>query len=108
MEGATFNPVLPVLREADITGQFVIAKAARWLLETTSNRADQLAAAQLIFTLDSRACALAFDEWRAWQSILSLTLEAFNVWYSQQSSRNQNVAQLLGSVWCHTLAQVLL
>ncbi|KAG8943618.1 hypothetical protein FRC04_002779 [Tulasnella sp. 424] len=83
------------------TGQTVCAHAARWLLDTTSNRADQIAAAQFIRSLDRNACTIVFKDSGAWRRMLSLTREAFDVWRSQPNESNQEVAELFGWAICH-------
>lgn len=83
------------------TEQTVSAQAARWLLDTTSNRADQIAVAQFIRSLDRNACTVVFKDSGAWRRMLSLTREAFDVWRSQPNESNQEVAELFGWAICH-------
>ncbi|KAG8960813.1 hypothetical protein FRC05_006558 [Tulasnella sp. 425] len=81
--------------------QMVTAQAASWLLQTTSNRSDQLSAALFIRTLDEKACVLAFEESGTSQRLLSLAREALDVWSDQPNARNQEVAELFGLALCH-------
>ncbi|KIO20337.1 hypothetical protein M407DRAFT_30022 [Tulasnella calospora MUT 4182] len=85
--------------------QVVAAQAAGWLLGTTSNRGDQIAAAQFICTLDHTACTLAFDESTNWRHLVSSTRQAFDVWHSQPSDRNQEIVELFGLASCHVLVR---
>lgn len=80
----------------------VTAQAADWLLETTSNRGDQIAVAQFICTPDGAACSSAFEESGILRPLVSLTREVLDVWHSQPSARNQEVAELFGLALCRT------
>ncbi|KAG8900645.1 hypothetical protein FRC00_011937 [Tulasnella sp. 408] len=81
--------------------QVVTAQAACWLLGTTSNRGDQIAASRFILALDRDVCVLAFADSTTWQQLVSLARETFDIWYSQLNERNQEVAQLFGLALCH-------
>ncbi|KAG8952434.1 hypothetical protein FRC04_004494 [Tulasnella sp. 424] len=102
VESTTF-PTTP--REAGTPEEVMTAQAARWLLETTSNRGDQVAAAQFICTLNNTACSFAFEDSETWRRLVSLTCEAFDTWHSQPDARNQKIAELFGSASCHVLLQ---
>ncbi|KAG8914302.1 hypothetical protein FRC00_014589 [Tulasnella sp. 408] len=81
--------------------QVVTAQAACWLLGTTSNRGDQIAASRFILAFDRDVCVLAFADSTTWQQLVSLARETFDIWYSQPNERNQEVAQLFGLALCH-------
>lgn len=85
--------------------QVVTAEAAGWLLGTTSNRGDQIVTVQFIFTLDNAACAYAFENSESWRPLVSLCHEAFDIWCSQPSERNQEIAELFGLGLCRVLLQ---
>ncbi|KAG8914849.1 hypothetical protein FRC01_003888 [Tulasnella sp. 417] len=85
--------------------QVLTIQAARWLLETTSNRGDQISTAQFICSLDKATCANVFEEHDSWQRLLELTLSALEIWYSQPNKENQEVAELFGLVLCRVLLQ---
>ncbi|KAG8979382.1 hypothetical protein FRC05_008367 [Tulasnella sp. 425] len=99
-------PALTTLREACTPEEVETAQAASWLLGTTSNRGDQIAAAQFICTLNKTACAFAFEVSGTWRSLVSRTHEAFDIWHSQPNARNQEIAELFGLASCHVLLQV--
>ncbi|KAG8979372.1 hypothetical protein FRC05_008356 [Tulasnella sp. 425] len=80
----------------------VTAQAADWLLETTSNRGDQIAVAQFLCTLDGAACASVFEDSGILRRLMDLTRDALDVWYSRPNVRNQEVAELFGLALCHT------
>ncbi|KAG8956170.1 hypothetical protein FRC04_004245 [Tulasnella sp. 424] len=81
----------------------VTAQAANWLLETTSDRGDQIAVAQFLCALSGAACAPAFEESGILRRLVPLACEALDVWHSQPNARNQEVAELFGLALCHTL-----
>ncbi|KAG8921732.1 hypothetical protein FRC01_000101 [Tulasnella sp. 417] len=83
--------------------QILTIQAARWLLETTSNRGDQISTAQFICSLDKAICANIFEEHDSWQRLLDLTLSALEIWYSQPNKENQEVAEQFGLVLCRVL-----
>ncbi|KAG8925263.1 hypothetical protein FRC01_010433 [Tulasnella sp. 417] len=80
-------------------------QAARWQLETTSNRGDQISTIQFICSLDRDVCASVFEHYYSWKPLLSLTLDAFEIWHSQPNKENQEVAELFGLVLCRVLLQ---
>ncbi|KAG8918526.1 hypothetical protein FRC01_001811, partial [Tulasnella sp. 417] len=80
-------------------------QAARWLLEATSNRGDQISTAQFIVSLNKATCAQIFEEHNSWKRLLNYTLSAFEIWYSQPNKENQEVAELFGLVLCRVLLQ---
>ncbi|KAG8915530.1 hypothetical protein FRC00_003277 [Tulasnella sp. 408] len=92
-------------REAVVSEQTELAQAAGWLLTTTSNRADQIAAAQFICALDSTAYVVAFKDSETRRRLVFSTHEAFDIWYSRPTKENQDVAELLGLVLCRVLLQ---
>ncbi|KAG8956184.1 hypothetical protein FRC04_004260 [Tulasnella sp. 424] len=91
------------LRESGTPEEAVAAQAARWFLGTTSNRGDQVAAAQFICTLNSTARAPAIEDPNTWRDLVSLTRQAFDTWHSQPNARNQGVAELFGLASCRVL-----
>ncbi|KAG8927732.1 hypothetical protein FRC01_007005 [Tulasnella sp. 417] len=87
------------------SGQVLTIQAARWLLETTSNRGDQISTAQFICSLDRTICRDIFEDHDSWRRLCNLALGAFEIWYSQPTRENQEVAELFGLVLCRILAQ---
>ncbi|KAG8919523.1 hypothetical protein FRC01_001247 [Tulasnella sp. 417] len=85
--------------------QVLTIQAARWLLETTSNRGDQISTGQFICSLDKATCANIFEEHDSWNRLFNLTLGSFEIWYSQPNKENQEVAELFGLVLCRVLLQ---
>ncbi|KAG8916389.1 hypothetical protein FRC01_003186, partial [Tulasnella sp. 417] len=85
--------------------QVLTVQAARWLLETTSNRGDQVSTAQFISSLNTTTCANIFEEHGSWKRLFNLTLNAFEVWHSQPNKENQEAAELFGLVLCRVLLQ---
>ncbi|KIO23352.1 hypothetical protein M407DRAFT_27194 [Tulasnella calospora MUT 4182] len=83
--------------------QILAVQAARWLLETTSNRGDQISTAKFICSLDSATCADGFVDPDSWKCLLNLTLDAFDLWDSQLNKQNQEVAELFGLAVCRVL-----
>ncbi|KAG8901024.1 hypothetical protein FRC00_009607 [Tulasnella sp. 408] len=81
--------------------QILTAQAACWLLQTTSIRADQVAVARFIRVLSKAACALVFEDTRTWRRLLFLTCEALNVFDSQPSEGNRELAEAFGLALCH-------
>ncbi|KAG9043495.1 hypothetical protein FS837_009474 [Tulasnella sp. UAMH 9824] len=81
--------------------QIVIAQAACWLLRTTSFRADQVAVARFIRGLSRNACTLVFEDSRTWRRLLSLTCKALDIFDSQPSEGNREVAEAFGLALCH-------
>ncbi|KAG9043496.1 hypothetical protein FS837_009475 [Tulasnella sp. UAMH 9824] len=88
-------------QKLEASEQTVIVQAGCWLLQTTSNRGDQVAAAQFIRGLNKNACTLAFEDSRNWRRILSLTCEALDIFDSQASEGNREVAAAFGLALCH-------
>ncbi|KAG8915373.1 hypothetical protein FRC00_005269 [Tulasnella sp. 408] len=85
--------------------QVLTVQAARWLLETTSNRGDQISTAQFICSLDKTTCAEVFEDHDSWKRLLNLTLGGLEIWSSQPNKENQEVAELFGLVLCRVLLQ---
>ncbi|KAG9043656.1 hypothetical protein FS837_009302 [Tulasnella sp. UAMH 9824] len=81
--------------------QIVTAQAACWLLRTTSFRADQVAVARFIRGLSKTACSLVFEDSITWRRLLSLTSEALDIFDSQPSEGNREVAEAFGLALCH-------
>ncbi|KAG9043983.1 hypothetical protein FS837_008921 [Tulasnella sp. UAMH 9824] len=94
-----------MLSEDEIAEQVLTAQAAGWLLGTTSNRADQIAAAQFICTLNSAACVPILEDPGTWRRLVVSTHEAFDVWHSRPSETHQEIAEVFGSALCHVLLQ---
>ncbi|KAG8927733.1 hypothetical protein FRC01_007006 [Tulasnella sp. 417] len=80
-------------------------QATRWLLETTSNRGDQISTAQFICSLDRTVCAAVLEDDNSWKRLLNLTFSSFEIWYSQPNKENQEVAELFGLVLCRVVLQ---
>ncbi|KAG9035803.1 hypothetical protein FS837_001812 [Tulasnella sp. UAMH 9824] len=97
------TPLSTTLGKGVVSEQTEVAQAAGWLLRTTSNRADQIAAAQFICALDRTAYAVAFEDSETRRRLVFLTHEAFDIWYSRPTKDNQDVAELLGLVLCRVL-----
>ncbi|KAG8961288.1 hypothetical protein FRC00_012721 [Tulasnella sp. 408] len=91
--------------EAGTSGEAEVAQAAGWLLGTASSRADQIAAAQFICTLGRTADVFAFQDPETRRRLVFLTGEAFDIWYSQRTQSNREIAELLGLVLCRVLLQ---
>ncbi|KAG8916448.1 hypothetical protein FRC01_003148 [Tulasnella sp. 417] len=87
--------------DVDASEQTLTAQAACWLLQTTSNRGDQVAVAQVIRRLDAKLCASVFEIPENWNRLLSLTCEAFDGWGSQSSEENRQIAEVCGLALCH-------
>ncbi|KAG8918700.1 hypothetical protein FRC01_001699 [Tulasnella sp. 417] len=98
-EGHVIGPMKPNSDRA------LTIQAARWLLETTSNRGDQISTAQFIISLNKATCAQIFEEHNSWKRLLNFTLGAFEIWYSQPDKENQEVVELFGLVLCRVLLQ---
>ncbi|KAG8953872.1 hypothetical protein FRC04_001502 [Tulasnella sp. 424] len=81
--------------------QVTNCQAALWLLETAPNRDDQLIAIQFLSTASRDACADVEISSDRQQLIVSLTLEAFDIWRSQPNERNQEMAEHFGRALCH-------
>ncbi|KAG9043655.1 hypothetical protein FS837_009301 [Tulasnella sp. UAMH 9824] len=88
-------------QKLEASEQTVIVQAGCWLLQTTSNRGDQVAAAQFIRSLNKNACTLVFEDSRNWRRLLSLTCEALDIFDSQPSEGNREVAEAFGLAVCH-------
>ncbi|KAG8915660.1 hypothetical protein FRC00_001655 [Tulasnella sp. 408] len=100
--GAPPEPTLPASgKSLETDEQIVTAQAAGWLLHTTSIRADQVAVARFIRSLNTNACTLAFEDSRNWRRLLSLTCEALDVFDSQPSEANRELAEAFGLALCH-------
>ncbi|KAG8899949.1 hypothetical protein FRC00_000466 [Tulasnella sp. 408] len=96
--------LLSTITDETVTPEQVeVAQAAGWLLGTTSNRADQIAAAQFICTLERTVQVFVFGDSETWRRLVFLTHEAFDTWYSRPTESNQDVAELLGLVLCRAL-----
>ncbi|KAG8920983.1 hypothetical protein FRC01_000494 [Tulasnella sp. 417] len=92
--------IAPILVGSERT---LTVQAARWLLETTSNRGDQISTIQFLCSLDRTICASVFDDDDSWKRLLSLTIGAFEIWHSQPDKENQEVAELFGLAFCRVL-----
>ncbi|KAG9043652.1 hypothetical protein FS837_009298, partial [Tulasnella sp. UAMH 9824] len=100
--GAPPEPTLPASGKIlETKEQIVIAQAARWLFQTTSFLADQVAVARFIRGLSRNACTLVFEDSRTWRRLLSLTCEALDIFDSQPSEGNREVAEAFGLALCH-------
>ncbi|KAG8919886.1 hypothetical protein FRC01_001048, partial [Tulasnella sp. 417] len=97
------GPVLPLMKPS--SDQVLTVQAVRWLLATTSNRGDQISTAQFIGSLDKPTLANIFEEHDSWERLLSATVNAFEIWYSQPNQENQEVAELFGLALCQVLLQ---
>ncbi|KAG8921731.1 hypothetical protein FRC01_000100 [Tulasnella sp. 417] len=91
-----------IAREGN-SDEVLTIQAARWLLETTSNRGDQISTAQFVCSIDRTTCVLVFEDYDSWKRLLKLTLDAFAIWYSQPNKDNQEVAELFGLMLCWVL-----
>ncbi|KAG8923487.1 hypothetical protein FRC00_006188, partial [Tulasnella sp. 408] len=92
---------LNTLEQPIILEQAELAQAAGWLLGETSNRGDQILAAQILCTLDSTACVFALQGAETRRRLAYLAREAFDIWYFQPNERNREIAELFGLVLCH-------
>ncbi|KAG9043498.1 hypothetical protein FS837_009477 [Tulasnella sp. UAMH 9824] len=96
-----FRPdLLPIRRNVQAKEQIVIVQAACWLLQTTSIRADQVAVARFIRSLDRNACTLVFEDSTNWRRLLSLTCEALDVFDSRPNEGNREVVEAFGVALC--------
>ncbi|KAG8912354.1 hypothetical protein FRC01_005140 [Tulasnella sp. 417] len=93
-------------QDVDASEQTVTAQAACWLLRTTSNRGDQIAAAWVIRSLETKSCAPVFGSPGNWHELLSLTCEAFDGWGSEYSEENREIAEVSGRASCHVFLAV--
>ncbi|KIO20335.1 hypothetical protein M407DRAFT_30020 [Tulasnella calospora MUT 4182] len=105
IKSVPIKPPLTTPSEDNISEQVVIAQPAGWLFQTTSNRADQIAAAQFICTLNSAACVSISEDPGTWRKLVFSTHEALDVWHSRPSEKHQEIAELFGSALCHVLLQ---
>ncbi|KAG8915509.1 hypothetical protein FRC00_003678 [Tulasnella sp. 408] len=92
----------PTKADSDLV---LTVQAARWLLETTSNRGDQISTAQFICALDRTTCTEVFEDHESWKRLLNLTLGGLEIWSSQPNKENQKVMELFGLVLCRVLLQ---
>ncbi|KAG8974567.1 hypothetical protein FRC05_007199 [Tulasnella sp. 425] len=83
--------------------QVTNAQAALWLLEMAPSREDQLIAIQFLSTAPREACAAVIMSSDRRQLIVSLTLEAFDIWRSQPNEKTQETAEHFGRALCHVL-----
>ncbi|KAG8997787.1 hypothetical protein FRB90_012429, partial [Tulasnella sp. 427] len=101
--GSAFPILLAESSTKEESEQVVTAEAACWLLATTSNLGDQVATANFILTVPRDAWTLALqDSDEVWSRLASLTLQAVEVWRSQASDRNQELAETFGQALCHS------
>ncbi|KAG8909616.1 hypothetical protein FRC01_006833, partial [Tulasnella sp. 417] len=66
---------------------------------------DQMSTAQFICSLDRSTCFYMFEDHHCWKHLVKLTHGAFQVWHSQPSKENQEVAELFGLILCRVLLQ---
>ncbi|KAG9048476.1 hypothetical protein FS837_012785 [Tulasnella sp. UAMH 9824] len=85
----------------EISEQVVVPEAVRWLLQTTSNHGDRIAATQFICTLGHPTCVMTLDDPKTWGQFLSLTREMFDIWHSRPTEMIQETVELLGLTLCH-------
>ncbi|KAG9038885.1 hypothetical protein FS837_001150, partial [Tulasnella sp. UAMH 9824] len=65
---STLHPSAAVPTKAD-SDQVLTVQATCWLLETTSNRGDQISIAQFICSLDRPTCAAVFEDHNSWKRL---------------------------------------
>ncbi|KAG8927696.1 hypothetical protein FRC01_007065 [Tulasnella sp. 417] len=85
--------------------QVTNSHAALWLLEIAPRREDQLMAVQFLTTASKEACAAAIQYSGQRHLIISLTLEAFDIWRSQPNETTQETAEHFGRALGHVLPQ---
>ncbi|KAG8927698.1 hypothetical protein FRC01_007067, partial [Tulasnella sp. 417] len=105
----TFDSVYPE-RDAEETEkqneqQVTNARAALWLLEMAPSREDQLIGVQFLSTISKEACAAVIVKSERRQLIISLTLEAFDIWRNQPNEKTQETAEYFGRALGHVLPQ---
>ncbi|KAG8974565.1 hypothetical protein FRC05_007197 [Tulasnella sp. 425] len=83
--------------------QVTNCQAALWFLETAPNREDQLIAVRFLSTIERDACAAVDIGSDRRRLIVSLTLEAFDIWRSQPNEKTQETAEHFGRALCHVL-----
>ncbi|KAG8953870.1 hypothetical protein FRC04_001500 [Tulasnella sp. 424] len=83
--------------------QVTNSQAALRLLEVAFQREDQLIAVQFLPTISREACAAVIVSSQRRQLIVSLTLEAFDIWRSQPNEKTQEMAEHFGRALCHVL-----
>ncbi|KAG8915661.1 hypothetical protein FRC00_001656 [Tulasnella sp. 408] len=88
-------------QDVEAKEQIVTAQAACWLLQTTSIRADQVAVARFIRSLTKDACSSVFEDPGNWRRLLSLTSEALDLWDSQPTEGNRELAEAFGLALCY-------
>ncbi|KAG8927695.1 hypothetical protein FRC01_007064 [Tulasnella sp. 417] len=81
------------------------AQAALWLLEMASSRDDQLIAVRFLCSTPREACATAILTSERRQLLISLTLEAFDIWRSQPNEKTQETVEHFGRALCHVIPQ---
>lgn len=81
------------------------AQAACWLLETASNREDQLAAVDFMRTLDLAGCGSMVQDFERWRHFLLRTQVAFDLWQYQPTEKHREEAEIYGRAVCHILLQ---
>lgn len=105
----TFDSMYPErdVKEADKQHeqQVTNARASLWLLEIAPSREDQLIAIQFLSTVSKEACAAVIVKPERRQLIISLTLEAFDIWRNQPSEKTQETAEYFGRALGHVLPQ---
>ncbi|KAG8961019.1 hypothetical protein FRC00_013540 [Tulasnella sp. 408] len=87
-------------RGQQVNEQRVAAQAASWLLQTTSNHGDQVAAAWFLRSINRNASATDFEDSRNWRRLLFLTRDALDVLESQPSDGNLELAEVFGLALC--------
>ncbi|KAG8915689.1 hypothetical protein FRC00_001214 [Tulasnella sp. 408] len=87
-------------QNAEANKQRVVAQAASWLLQATSNHGDQMAAAWFLRSIHRNAGATGFEDSGSWRRLLSLTRDALDVWESQPSDGNRELAEVFGLALC--------
>ncbi|KAG8918151.1 hypothetical protein FRC01_002025, partial [Tulasnella sp. 417] len=88
----------------DISIHFALLKA-RIALEQFQWMTDHASTTQFICSLDRATLSYMFEDHDCWKGLVSLTLSAFENWYSQPNKENQKVAELFGLALCRVILQ---
>ncbi|KAG8915510.1 hypothetical protein FRC01_003634 [Tulasnella sp. 417] len=80
-------------------------QAALWLLEMAPSGEDQLIAVRFLCTAPREACRAVIMSSQQRQLMISLTLEAFDIWHNEPNEKTQETAEHFGRALYHVLPQ---
>ncbi|KIO24746.1 hypothetical protein M407DRAFT_25894 [Tulasnella calospora MUT 4182] len=96
--------ILSLLGSAD-NEDLLNARAAHWILRTTTNLDDQLVVAQNMCNLTAKTCYIIAEDSDGWAHLLFAALRAIHRWNGQpEDANNRATAEQFGVALYHSLA----